>query len=208
MIRIAIVALVLTGWSVSVQAGPIVYPNAGTAAPSTIFTAVATGPVTAYFYATDAGYDSQIGLLINGVSTGILGLPNHSSSYGDSLFLGNASAGDLLEFRLYVNTTNESWYSNPAHNSDGMNHVYSVAYTPSVNDLIPAGIYIGFEDLPYGGDLDYNDHQFVFTNVGDIVTNQSIATPEPSAIVVWTVVAGVFGVGGLRRKSKRVAEAA
>jgi hypothetical protein len=208
MKRLAILALVLTGWSATVQAGPIVYPNAGTEAPSAVFTAIATGPVTAYFYATDAGYDSMIGLLINGVSTGILGLPNHSSSYGDSLFLGNAYAGDLLEFRLYVNTTNENWYSNPLYNSDGLNHVYSVAYVPSLNDLIPAGVYVGFEDLPYGGDLDYNDHQFVFTNVGDIVTNQSTPAPEPSAIVVWTVVAGVFGIGGWRKRQKRNVEAA
>ena len=80
----------------------IPYPNPGTIPPTVSFTATATGPITAYFYASEAGLDSRIGLRVNGVSTGIFGLPNHASSYGDSIVLGTVNAGDALEFELQV----------------------------------------------------------------------------------------------------------
>src|SRR3954452_7286877 len=86
----------------SLMADSIPYGNIGTQAPVNVFTATSTGPLTAYFFTSDAGYTSNIGMLINDVSTGVFGLNNHLSSHGDSVVLGNVNAGDTIEFQLYV----------------------------------------------------------------------------------------------------------
>jgi len=191
--KIALLFLVLIALPVLSMAGTIPYSNIGTIAPAQTFTATNTGDIIAYFYTSDAGYSSEIGLLVNGVSTGIFGLPNHASNHGDMLDLGHANAGDSLIFQLYVSSTNSSWYSDPSLNSDGVNHAYSTTF--GGDSKIPAGIYVAFEDLPNGSaDWDYNDHQFVFTNVG------SSSTPEPASAML---LAGGLGLLGLRRKRNR-----
>lgn len=163
MRKLILASLVCLGLFASAQASSIPYGNPGTFAPASSFVATGTGPITAYFYATNASYDSEIGLLVQNVSTGVTGLLNHSSNYGDMLVLGNANAGDVLVFKLLVLSSGDVWYTDPSLNSDGLNHAYSTAFAG--DNIIPAGIYIGFEDLPGGGDRDYNDHQFVFTGV-------------------------------------------
>lgn len=187
------------------RAGLIPYDNIGTEAPANSFIATGTGAVYAYFYNTEAAYDSQIGLLVNGVSTGIFGLPNHASSQGQSLFLGNVVKDDVLVFQLKVITTGESYFSNPSQNLDGgLNHVYATLYTADAGiPSIPSGTYIGFEDLPGLGDRDYNDHQFVvvYPNLPD-VTNNAVATPEPGSLVVWSLMAcGATIVASRRRRA-------
>jgi len=160
-----------------VKADSIPYPNAGTIAPANTFTATSTGDIVAYFYDSSAAYNSEIGLLVNGVSTGIFGLPNHSSAYGQSIDLGTVHAGDTLVFQLEVSELGHSWYSDPSMNVDGVNHTYSTAF--SGDSTIPAGTYVAFEDLPNGSaDFDYNDHQFVFTNVS------SRMVPEPGSVML------------------------
>lgn len=180
--KIGIALLALCSSAVTLAA-PIPYPNIGTEAPVVSFVAAATGNITAYFFATDAGYDSKIGLKINGTSTGIFGLLNHTSSYGQSLVLGSANAGDILEFELQVINTSSSWFSNAANNSDGKNHAYATSFAG--DSFIPAGMYVGFEDLPDLGDVDYNDHQFVFTNVG----TEDVPEPENMALLGLGLVA-------------------
>src|SRR5689334_12353508 len=84
----AAVALLMTSAS-RVVADPIPYPNSGTPNPVTYtFTAAANGNITAYFAGSTASYDNELGLLRNGVSTGIIGLDNHTSAIGQSLNLG------------------------------------------------------------------------------------------------------------------------
>lgn len=199
LLRTIGLALIVTGLPLAGQAGIIPYPNAPALAPASSFYADAAGDIVVYFYGTDAAYDSQIGLLINGVSTGIFGLPNHSSVYGQSLVLGTANAGDILEFQLKVSTTGKSWYSTPARNSDGLNHIYS---TPFATDgIIPDGWYVGFEDQRgRRADWDYNDHQFVVIYPAvDPPPPTTISNPEPSAIVTWSLLAGA-GMFCMRRK--------
>jgi len=163
--------LVCLGLSLVAKASPIPYSNIGTEAPTNTFVATNSGDIKAYFYASDAGYDSVIGLLVHNLSTGITGLPNHASAYGDMIDLGYASAGDILVFELIVGDGSLKWYSDPTKNSDGKNHVYSTAFAG--DPTIPAGIYVAFEDQYNLGDVDYNDHQFVFTNVSSRVPEAS-----------------------------------
>lgn len=186
--------------SLSAAAGPVPYPNPGTPNPVLYtFTAATSGDIIAYFAGSGASYDEQVGMLVNGVPTGVVGLDDHTSSIGQSLDLGSVSAGDTITFFDDVYSTNETWYSNAALNSDGGNHVYSTSVTAGqVYSGSPAGTYVGFEDETFpGSDFNYYDDTFVFTNV-------STSVPEPA---VWAMMLiGVAGVGAsLRRRHTRLA---
>lgn len=189
-LKVAAVAL-SSCLALSAQAGPIPYPDVGTEAPGNTFSAAADGDITAYFFATSASYVSRIGVWINGIAPVIYGLKNNESAYGDSLVLGTASAGDSLVFELQVQNTDSSWYSVAWFNSDLKNHTYSTDFGGDA--LIPMGTYVAFEDLPELGDLDYNDHQFVFTNI-------STSVPEP-----WTIALFGLGLAALGFARKRAA---
>jgi len=184
-------------------AGAIPYPNSGVENPITYtFTATSTGNVTVYFAGSGASYDEQIGLLVNGVDTGVLGLDDHSSNIGDSFSFGSVNAGDILVFYDKIFDTGDTWFTTKSMNSDGSNHVYSTA--AAAGDAYfgsPAGIYVGFEDLQLSeSDLNYYDDTFVFTNVS------AIGTPEPG---VWAMMfLGLAGVGAsLRRRNSMLATA-
>jgi hypothetical protein len=191
------------------SAGTIPYPDAGTTNPAVYtFTATGTGDIKAYFVGSDAGLEENIGLYVNGVSTGITGLNNHTSSQGDMVDLGFAHAGDTLTFVMYIPPASGSplppysWSSDPTQNSDGLQHVYSTdvfagqAYAGS-----PKGTYIGWEDLPNGGDKDYNDDQYIFVNV----TNSA---PETSTWAMMGLGFGALAFAASRRARKAVVPAA
>ena len=187
----------------SAFAAAIPYPNAGTANPITYtLTATSTGNVSVYFAGSGASYDEQIGLLVNVVDTGFLALDDHSSSVGDSFSFGTVNAGDSLVFYDKVYDNGQTWYTTPAMNSDGGNHVYIApaaagdAYLGS-----PAGVYVGFEDLIFpDSDYNYYDDTFVFTNVS------ASGAPEPG---VWAMmILGLAGIGlSLRRRNSVLATA-
>lgn len=160
-----ITSLALTcGLISSAFAAPAPYAHPGTVNPTLYnFVATGNGDVIAYFADSTAGYTNTLSLLVNGVDTGISGLNNHTSVYGQQLNFGPVHAGDSLVFRLNVLSTGDRWYSQKSLNSDGVNHVYSSSY--SGDSVIPAGLYVAFEDLAGGGDLNYHDENFVFTNV-------------------------------------------
>ncbi len=168
------------------------YPTPGVENPVLYtFTATANGDLTAYFAGSGASYNETLGLLVNGVDTGITGLQNHTTPLGTALDFGSVTAGDVLTFFINVQTTGDTFYSNPALNSDGVNHVYSTFYAGG-DYGIPAGRYVAFEDLNGGGDLNYGDEQFVFANT-------SATVPEPTS---WALMLGGLGLvgGALRRR--------
>jgi hypothetical protein len=187
-----------TAMASEANAGVIPYPNAGTENSVVYsFTATTTGEIDAYFYGADAGYTNVIGMLVNGVPTGIFGLNDHSSAHGDVLNLGSVTAGDQIVFELKILDPSGvgPWYSDLVMNSDGFHHIYATDFGGDM--LIPAGTYIGFEDLQGGGDRDYNDEQFVITNV---TTN----VPEPSALAAMAAaLASLLGLAFLRRRVMR-----
>jgi hypothetical protein len=60
------------------SAGVIPYDHAGTINPAVYsFTAASTGPIEVFFVGSSASLDENIGLLVNGVPTGLVGLGNH-----------------------------------------------------------------------------------------------------------------------------------
>jgi hypothetical protein len=186
------------------SAGVIPYDHAGTINPAVYsFTAASTGPIQVFFVGSSASLDENIGLFINGVSTGLVGLDNHASSPGDEFNLGMAHAGDTLTFVMYIPPATNSplppftWSSDPAQNSDLTQHVYSTdvtagqAYAGS-----PAGTYIGWEDLPASSaDFDYNDDQYLFVNVRS-------AVPEASTWAMMLAGFGGLALAGFHRARK------
>jgi hypothetical protein len=77
----------------------------------------------------------------------------------------------ISSFVLHDLSLGEDAFSDPTMNlsydidgASGHQHVYSTPYTQDpLIDSIPAGIYVGFEDLPFtdGSDFGYEDLQFV-----------------------------------------------
>lgn len=155
------------------------------------FNAQATGDIVAYFTGASATYDSQISVMVNGVSTGIFGLNNHSSSIGQSIDFGSVKAGDKLVFVLRVLGSSQQLYSDASMNGgydlgssalNGANHIFSTFYdgtNPALSG-VPSGTSIQFEDLKFGhSDYDYNDETFVFTNVSAAVKGQPTPPGTP-----------------------------
>jgi len=186
------------------------YPDPGTVNPTTYtFTAAATGDIDAYFVSRGgADYTEVLGMLDNGTPTGITGLNNHTSSAGQELDLGSVHAGDTLTFFIDVTSPNlGDVYSNPAlnatydstyHPSAGVNHIYSTSYNGTgLGNSIPAGTYVGFEDLPASNPPDYNytDEQYVFT---DVATQTSTVPDSASSLGLLSM--SIAGIGLLRRR--------
>jgi hypothetical protein len=167
------------------------YPAPGVVNPTSYnFVAASTGAITAYFAGSSASLTSEIGLSVNGGAVGTFCLLSSATALGTACNLGNATIGDSLNFVLKV-SNGDFWNSKTALNTDGVNHIYSVGY--SDGDFgIPNGRYIGFEDLRGGGDLDYNDHQFVVTNA---------AVPEPAS---WAMLLTGFGLVGFAARRRRM----
>ena len=182
-------ALAMAG---TARADAIPYPTPAVENPVTYtFTASSTGNITAYFYGSTASFTNELTMLVNGVATGIQGLNNHTSVHGDVLILGSVLAGDTIVFKLVTlnpPTGVGPWYSDKAMNSDGVNHVYSTPF--SGDSDIPAGPFVSFEDLNNGGDFNYNDEDFVFTNV-----STTVRTPEPASLMLLCVGLGMIVVG-------------
>ena len=175
----------------SMFAGAIPYPNSGTIAPTNSFTAAFTGNITGYFYGFSAGDTDYVGML--NVTTYVFSgwfFNNQTTAPGTGADFGPVTAGDVLVFKLWDATSGLIFGSDPSMSDDGINHAYATDFAGG--NGIPAGIYIGMEDLPLvHSDLDYNDDQFIFVNVGT-------PTPEPGTLVMLG--SGLLGLAGILRR--------
>jgi hypothetical protein len=202
-------AALALGFATAATAALPIYPSPGTENPDTYsFTAATTGHIIAYFAGSTAADDENLGLLVNGVDTGINGLDDHSTAVGTSLDFGSVTAGSTLTFYINDFSSGNTWYSDKAMNLDGAGgtpsqHIWSTSYAGG-DFGIPAGTYVAFEDLARCcSDLNYHDETFVFTNVG-VVTHGGV--PEPATWAMMLV--GFGGLGALMRRRHAVALAA
>jgi hypothetical protein len=152
------------------------------------------GTITATFEGSDAGYDSQLALVVTSASySSAFIFPNHSTAVGTTFDFGSFSAGAALDFQLYVVNTGYTWHTGPGSgNADGIAHANVIYNFPSAGKT-----FVGFEDLYGGGDFDYNDHMFSFTNVS--------AIPEPETYAMLLAGLGLLGFAARRRKLKLAA---
>lgn len=205
----SIAGLILaSGFAPVVQADVIPYANVGFYNPITYsFTATSTGNVSAYIIGGfTAGYENQMGLLVNGVLSGAgYGLDNHTSALGQSFDLGAVNAGDTLTFVLHNISLGMDAYSDASMNTGydfsgtDHNHIYSTAFSgtsPAISG-VPAGTYVAFEDLQIpGADFNYNDESFVFTNT---TSTHNVTVPEPSTLVLFG--STLLGLAWMRRRN-------
>lgn len=180
-------------------ADSIPYPHPGVIAPQTIIYASSNG-INAYYLGSTAGYDDQIDVydVATGWDSGKV-LDNKTTPLGSEVTLGTGAgqinAGDQLIF--YIDSPDGHFASVSSKSPDGINHAYITKYSGgTVNNVsIPAGFFVGMEDLPYGSsDLNYNDDDFVFTGVA---TKPASVTPEPGALALFAT--GLLAMLGVRR---------
>jgi hypothetical protein len=129
------------------------------AVPITEQTLIATGgDVVVTFVSNGAGYTSE--LFLDGPFGNNFGaiFNNATTSMGATMNLGAFAAGTELVFRLLVQQTGDLFYTGPAiRNLDGIVH--------AMMQDAAGQVIVGFEDLFGGGDFDYDDLVFAFTNV-------------------------------------------
>lgn len=147
-----------------------------------------TGEVNITFLSSDASYNSDLYLVGNNNV-----LFNNKTSSPLQTLTGFFEAGTELVFKLYVNSTGNS-FSNGAilRNPDNIVHA-------GYQSLVSNSVIVGFEDMFGGGDRDYNDFVFLLNNVR---VGPLSPVPEPSAYVM--LIAGLALVGAKsKRKSKK-----
>jgi len=147
---------------------------------------VATGGnILITFEGTDADYNSFI--RVNG---GSWIFPNKTTPVGTTLDLGFFAAGTLLDIELKVVNTGHIFRTGPAAGNPDKHPHANVVY----NWKGQAGrTWVGFEDLYNGGDKDYNDHMFSFTNI-------TAQVPEPETYGLMLAGLGVMGFLARRRR--------
>jgi hypothetical protein len=122
-------------------------------------TLIATGgDVVVTFVSNEAGFTSELfldGAL--GEDSGAL-FNNWTTDIGSSVNLGSVAEGTELIFKLLVKETGDIFYTGlGSRNADGVVH--------ATIDNVDGQVFVGFEDLFGGGDFDYDDLVFAFTNV-------------------------------------------
>ena len=164
-----------------------------------------------YFAGENAGYSNSVGFNGAGPWVGAgakLAFLDSSSpkprTARDYVDLGVFNAGTNLDFFVIADGANHLGYTSPtnldqvmstdlAANLDGLQHVYAYAVKDSPYLLLT------FEDMPGGGDRDYNDVILV-ADIGRANIRHFFGAPEPSLLLALGSFAAVLmTVTGRRR---------
>jgi len=169
--------------------------------------------VRLYFAGEGAGYHNSVGFndAGPGVNTGNpkLTFLNSSSpvplASGDYVDLGQFSAGTNLDFFVIADGADHLGYTSPGDlsqvlstdtlaNLDGLQHVFAYAVKDSPYLLLT------FEDMPGGGDKDYNDVILV-ADLGKNSIRKFFGAPEPSLLLALGSFSAVLMMVTGRRRS-------
>ena len=170
------------------------------------------GPVIAEFMGHTAGFVNELYLFdasdlttplavtgdVGSLGQGLI-FTNNVTPVGTQVNLGAFAAGTELVFAIYVQNTGFTYYMGPGvRNADGIAHAATDNGLPPQfppYGAIPAGfVGVGFEDIFGGGDLDYDDLGFAFSNV-------RVQAPEPVSLSLFAI--GLAGLGVRRMRQRR-----
>jgi opacity protein-like surface antigen len=173
------------------QAAFPIYPNPGTPNPATYNVVAAnTGFLRAIFVSKDAADLVRLGVFVNGTDRG-LGLTNQTAVFGQIHNYGAINAGDSIAYYLVNQTKGLTYFLDPTLNPGNTQHFWRAGYSGFDFGYAVTGGYYSGEDLPRGGDFDYNDMAWVSTTG---------AIPEPAT---WAFMILGFGlIGGALRQAK------
>ncbi len=147
--------------------------------------AATTGEVILTFLSKAADFSTD--LSVQGSPTALLN--NQTALAGSTYSLGSFEAGAEIVFSFFVNNTGDTFLSGAAiNNTDNTAHT---AFAQVGNSFL-----LGFEDITFGGDRDYNDIIFSVSNA--TINKQVSPVPEPE--IVSMLAAGLMLLGFSSRK--------
>jgi len=159
----------------------------------TFFTAPADGQLIFTFQGFSAAFTDSMNFTFDGTVI----FTNQTTPVG-TVVVKNVIAGQVYQLSI-VTSADDTWFSDPADNSDGLAHLAATdsfadfgigapAFPISSNCALAPTCYLGWEDLPPQSDSDFNDLVFSL---------QFAAVPEPTSLALF--MSGLLGFVAIRR---------